>query len=246
MKKYIIIITVAFFSALTLTSCLKDNVETKCETPEDTSKSVMLEFEFEMGDAPFEYNTVYELGGVAVQFSELRFYVSDIMLHDDSDNMDMLDEVILVDAGASSNMFTVGSTEFDHIHEVHALLGLNDVINHEDPTLAEAPLNDASMHWGWDPAGGYKFVKTEIMVDEDADGVPETAKSIHCATDALSREFILDAHQDVEGDHAHITIKTDVSAIYSGVDFLNLSGTHGASVLTNGIADNLVGAFVIE
>ena len=245
-NQYITILAVALFSAFTFTSCDKDDDETKCTNPEDNTKSVMLEFEFEMADAPFEYNTVYDFNGVNVQFSDLRFYVSDIMLHDDAANMEMIDGAVLVDAGASSNIFTIGETEFEHVHELHMSIGLNEVVNHEDPILAEAPLNDASMHWGWDPASGYKFIKTEVLVDLDDDGIPETATSIHCATDGLKRDVMLDAHQDVEGDHAHLLLKADIADIYAGVDFLNLTGTFGNTDLTNAVADNLADAIEIE
>lgn len=237
---------ILLLTTIIFTSCDKDDDDVECKTETPTTKSVIMEFEFEMDGVPFQYGEVYEVNGVNVEFSDIRFYISDIMLHDDAENSDMFDKTILVDVGASSNDFSVGSTGFHHIHELHMLLGLNDLVNHEDPTQAEAPLNDASMHWGWDPDNGYKFIRTEAMVDTDADGVPETAVSIHCATDDLSREIMLDAHQDVEGNNAHLELKANVASFYTGVDFLNLDGTHGNSPLTNSVADNVAGAIELE
>ncbi len=249
--KYLTCALITLFIAFVFTSCDKDDDSNKCEPSHSHGggsgdSEVELEFEFKMGDEPFAYNTTYTLNGVAIEFSEIRFYLSDIMLHDDGGDTDMLDKTILVDVGGSSNSYSVGTSSFPHIHEIHMLLGLNDVVNHEDPTQAEAPLNDASMHWGWDPASGYKFIKTEATVDTDDDGVPDNAISIHCATDALSREMILEVHQDADSDHARIHLIADVSAFYTGADFLNLEGTHGDSDLTNLIADKVAATIDTE
>jgi|TARA_B110000211_G_scaffold19526_1_gene20192 hypothetical protein len=68
--------------------------------------------------------------------------------------------------------------------------------------------------------------------------------SIHCATDCLSRDVVLGAIQDE--DQVNINIKTNVAAIYFGVDFLNLLGAHGNTDLTGAVADNLAAAIEIE
>ncbi len=232
---------------LIIASCDKDEDPVMCNTtsePED--KSVMIQFNMNEGENTFSYDTVYELNGVSVEFSELRFYVSDIMLHDDAGNSEMMTQTLLLDAGTAENSFTIGQTSFSHIHELHLLFGLNETVNHEDPTEADAPLNDAGMHWGWNPDMGYKFLKAEFSVDTDGDNVPDTGGAIHCATDALAREFMIAAHQDVEGETAQLTIDVDVMSFFNGVDFLNLEGTHGGSPLTNSVADNVTGSFTIN
>jgi len=245
---------ILIMSSLIFMSCEKED-NNECEpdphthnTGTGSEKSVMLDFQFDMNGENFNYNTAYAFDGVAVEFSEIRFYVSDIALADDAGEMYMMDETILVDVGADQNMFTVGDTELAHIHELHMRIGLNDVVNHEDPITAEAPLNDAGMHWNWNTDAGYKFIKAEFLIDTDNDGVPETAASIHCATDELDREIMFTAHMDVmeDDDHAHINFSADVADFFTGVDFLNLAGIHGNSPLTNLVADNVSGAINIE
>jgi len=239
-------LTALVFMIIVMTSCDKDE-ETMCNEPVvPESKSAILQFNMNAADEAFNYETIYDFNGTAVQFSELRFYISDIMFHDDAENTEMMSETLLLDAGEADNTFTVGETDFSHIHELHMLFGLNEVVNHEDPTQAEAPLNDAGMHWGWAPESGYKFLKAEFTVDMDGDNVPETPGSIHCATDAVSREIMLMAHQDVTGDQAQLTIEVDVISFFNGVDFLNLMGTHGGSPLTNSVADNVSSALSID
>ncbi len=231
-------------STLFLASCDRDDDDD--DNPpmdqEPAAKSVMLELEFTAGTETFDYNTVYDINGTAVQFSELRFYLSDFMLHDDDGATEMLGGAVLVDA-AEDEDYSIGNTEFDHIHEVHMLLGLNETNTSADPTLAEAPLNNASMHWSWNPDGGYKFVKAEFSVDTDGDGTPDTPRSIHPATIATGRDMMIEVHEDSHGDHAHIHLTADVLDFFTDIDFTDLNGTHGSTQLTNKVTDNMSIAF---
>jgi hypothetical protein len=245
MNQFRPLITLVFLIII-MTSCDKDD-DVMCNeeiTPE--GKSMQLEFKMNADEDSFMYGTGYEFNGVTVEFSELRFYLSDLTLHDDDENTELLKNAILLDAGSEENTFTMDETDFSHIHELHLLFGLNEIVNHEDPTQAEAPLNDASMHWGWNPESGYKFLKAEFSVDTDGDNIPDSNGSIHCATDAVAREFMLTTHQDVEEDHVNLEINVDVLAFFEGVDFLNLMGTHGGSPSTNSVADNVSTAFTIN
>lgn len=240
MNNFLKLTTLALLSVVFFTSCEKDEDNEIVEP-----NAVSAEFEFTMEDAPFQYDVVYDINGVNVSFDEIRFYLSDFMLQDNASNVESLNTFLLIDAGASNNTFVLGNTELSNLAQLDLLLGLNDVVNHEDPITAAAPLNDASMHWGWNPASGYKFIKTECMVDTDGDGTPETPASIHCATNALSREITLTTQQNITSTSTKLKISADVANFFSGVDFTDLSGTHGSSPLTNSVADNVAASFEV-
>ncbi|MFK7757802.1 MAG: MbnP family protein [Flavobacteriales bacterium] len=243
MNNFLRLTALAFLSAIFFSSCEKDDDETQCEPAVIAEKSLSLDFEFNAADAPFQYDEVYTINGIAVSFDEIRFYLSDFVLHDDAENMESIEAFLLLDAGASNNTFTIGETELDHIHELHMLLGLNDVVNHQDPIVADAPLNDASMHWGWNPDAGYKFVKVECMADTDADGTPDSAVSMHVATDALSRAVEVEVHQSGENNSNEIALTVDIEDIFENIDLSTVGTSHGGTQVNGALATNLAGAF---
>ena len=238
--------TAILLSLIFLVSCDKDE-DMPCQTPEPQSKTTMLEFSFNADDELFSYNEVYDFNGVKVSFSELRLYLSDMVLSDSNGNSELMEETaILLDVGSAENIFTIGNTDYEYIEDLQMLFGLNNEVNHLDPTTQEAPLNNAGMHWGWNPDSGYKFLKAEFSVDTNDDGTPDSNGSIHCATDGLARDIMLDVNMNVTGSSAKVMLNADVIAFFNGVDFLNLMGTHGDSDLTNLVADNVAAAINIQ
>ena len=215
--------------ALTFDSCKKDDEEDPASTPPPaTTGTVKLSFTFMNGSAPYDINTTIQDGaGHDVRLSDLKFYASDFHLMDDADVevAEYHDVVLLADASATTNEFTLGTISPAHVHEAHISLGLSTELNHADPTLAEYPLNVAGMHWSWNPSAGYKFLLIEGHVDGNSDGDFEDSEDLaityHCATDALLREAHVHIHADVAaGSTVTMAAKVDVAKIISGLDFL--------------------------
>lgn len=247
-SKYIAIIVLG---VLGLTSCRKetDEIEPPIELVDGLlveTNDVSLHFMNKWGmDDDFAYNTVYDVNGVNVKFVDLRYYLSNFEVHDDADNSAMIAEnkVILIDAGSTEHV-DLGSIpeSFSHIHEMHFLFGLDTITNHQDPIVAEAPLNDASMHWGWNPDGGYKFMVVEGEVEIDGD---YQSFAIHLATDPVLRSLSKEVHRDVENNSIMLMTMVNYQQLFTGVDFANLEGTHGSHPLTNMIADEVANAIDI-
>lgn len=238
-----------FFAIVAALSSCKKEEEDDNDQPgaQATGNSAKIHPMHMWGMDAFELNTNYAWGSGNVRFQEIRFYLSDFHFHGDaSDEHAMfMDQAWLLDA-SDEGMQHIGTIGFDHIHEWDFLLGLNEDLNHAvDPANAPAPLNDGSMHWGWNPDSGYKFIKIEGEQDADGDGTFEIF-SIHAATDNLKREINLSVEQSAVDDEFMFHIMIDYQAMFEGVDFGNLSGTHGDSELTNGIADNLAGAISLQ
>lgn len=221
---------------LGLTSCQKED-PVECVT-DSTSSERILSFTYDhlWGTEAFEYNTVYDVNGVNVQFTDVRFYLSNFVAMDDEGTLDTLNGVILVDA-ESPDAEAIGIVDLDHIHMLNFILGLDSLTNHADPIEAEAPLNDPTMHWTWNPDAGYKFVRVDGFMDPDGDGDFE-AFEIHVATDALKRDMSLMVHQNVHGP-IDVGVTVHYDQFFEGVDFNALEGTHGDTPTTNQIANNI-------
>jgi hypothetical protein len=193
MKKILSYTALFVFTALALSSCKKDEETEEMITPLPgviiPTSTIQVNPIHLWEDTPFEMGTTYSINGVDVQFDEVRFYLSKFMMTDMMDITEPGETAILVSAASASPM-SIGGTSLNHVHSLGFLFGLDSITNHQDPTLALAPLNDP------------------LMMDL-AEGMNE------------------------------LQLNIDYAQMFEGVDFANLSGTHGASDLTNGIADNI-------
>lgn len=118
--------------------------------------------------------------------TDLRFFVSELALIDEDgishpvpmlrDDRWQTREVALIDLENGQGRCVNGTRD---IHSsitgtaaVGRYVGLSFVVgvpfdlNHANPLLAEAPLNDAAMHWHW--RSGYKFLRAGIATPSDA------------------------------------------------------------------------------
>jgi hypothetical protein len=205
--------------ALSVTACKKDEEETPAPTPTPTptTGTVKLGFTFSHGTNPFNINSTYQDGaGNTIRFDKVKFYASNFHLSDDAgaEVGHFHDTFLLIDGAAASNVFTLGTVNPAHVHEVEFTLGLDAETNHADPTVAEAPLNIPEMHWSWNPTAGYKFLNMEGHVDLNGDGDVDDAEdgtfTYHCATDAMARTAMVDAHMDVVAGGT-VTIQAQVN-----------------------------------
>jgi hypothetical protein len=197
-------------------------------------------------DGPFVYNQEYTVGGIPVKFQDFRYFLSNFEVHDDDGNEQEFDLIILADA-SSNDGYTLGDLTHSHVHEMYAALGLDEETNHQDPTAAAAPLDDITMHWFWEPEQGYKFIRIEGEADADMDGTFEPF-SVHAATDELYRSMDWMIHETAAGGKLNVNVTVDLYKFLQNVDFSQaLSGTHGSSDLTNGIADDASqNAFIVD
>jgi hypothetical protein len=232
---------------IAFTACKKDE-DTPAPTPVPTTAAMKLSFNFVSGIVPFNINNMYTDGaGNAIRFSTLKFYVSDVHLMDDDDNVvgEFHDSYLLVDGASSSNVFDLGAMNAGHVHMINFSLGLDSPTNHADPLTAAYPLNIPGMHWSWDPSAGYKFLNMEGLVDGNGDGDVDDTEDVpftyHCVTDALLREDSFHQHEDVAGG-ATVTLaaKVDVNMLLMGMDLLSASVAMGGGPNNQAAMNNLV------
>jgi len=113
-----------------------------------------------------------------LSLTDLRFFVSGVVLIN-SDGAEyplfLTDGVALIDLengegacinGTHGTHTTLsGSSEVGNIDGIRFTVGVPFELNHANPLLAEAPLNDSAMHWHW--RSGYKFLRAGVTTGSD-------------------------------------------------------------------------------
>jgi hypothetical protein len=213
-----------------------------------------MEVGFHFGSGDFDLANTYTDGeGRAIRFTTLRFFMSNLLLQSDAGDAILEDrEVVwLVDAATGDTAFTITDLPTGLVHTLRMNLGLDSAVNHSDPMQYDAaPLNDATMHWGWNPAVGYKFLQMEGHYDDDDDGVVDASDptfSYHCASDAMRRELILPLEVDVvAGGTATRHVEVFVDRIMQSVNTMATPMAHGGGAVNTALMQNLVGSFEVE
>lgn len=252
-------LSLAAFAALALVACKKEDPAPTPPAPApSTQGSVRLSLEFTKGMMPFDFNAAHTDGaGNTIRLTTLKFYLSGAHLMDDgmATVAEFNSTYMLVDAAATSNMFTLGNVNAGHIHELQITMGLDSVTNYADPLNAAFPLNIPGMHWSWNPTAGYKFLNLEGYVDVNNNGVLDTGIDTpfqyHCAQNLsqgvaapVLRHDDVHVHADlVAGGTLTIETKVDVIALLNGVDLLATPVAMGNGAGNQLLMNNLVTAF---
>ena len=124
-------------------------------------------------------------GETAISLTDLRFFVSDIVLIDTkggehpllltTDDRWQQDDVALIDLENGDDTCLNGTLDIhavlsgtaatDDFESIRFVVGVPFELNHANPLLAVSPLNDAAMHWHW--RSGYKFLRAGVATESD-------------------------------------------------------------------------------
>jgi uncharacterized repeat protein (TIGR04052 family) len=122
----------------------------------------------------------------AISLTDLRFFVSDIVLTDSSgfehelllepDGHWQRQGIALIDIENAAgnclngtqdiNQSINGLIEDADFVSLQFTLGVPFALNHSNPLLAEPPLDDSAMHWHW--RSGYKFLRAGVSTSTDS------------------------------------------------------------------------------
>ena len=192
---------------------------TACSTLPDAPKTaqVSLNFAAQINGQPFTCGQRYEGVGTtrsSITPSDFRMYISDVKLlrQDGSavpvqltpDGVWQDHGVTLIDfengtgpcrnGTAATNTAVRGQVPAGDYVGVELTVGVPFAQNHQDPTVAPAPLNSTAMFWNWQ--GGYKFIKfdtTSSGISTDKPAAPNamgpvTRYSVHLGSTACAGE----------------------------------------------------------
>lgn len=170
-------------AAITLAACSTTGQQTG-------QQSVNIQFAAEINGLPFACGQSYSHVGTTkstITPSDYRLYVSEVKLvrKDGStvavqltqDGVWQYQNVALLDfengtgpcrnGTAPTNTSVRGTAPAGDYTGVELTVGVPFALNHQDPTVAPAPLNSTAMFWNWQ--GGYKFIK----FDTSSSGISE-------------------------------------------------------------------------
>ncbi|MBL8002424.1 MAG: hypothetical protein JNL05_10720 [Flavobacteriales bacterium] len=206
--------------------------------------------DFLVNGVPFDPSsmTVTDSFGVKMSVSRLRFFLAKPwFLDDNGDTVATFPSTYLLPSlFENGQVVTLGQVDA-HLHTMGFLIGLDSATNHADPLQwTEAPLTDATMHWGWNPAVGYQFVQVEGRFDQNGDGIVNTSDPnffYHCGGDVLLTEKQLEVHTDADaGGTVVITLACEVGDVFRGIDVVQDPVGEVPSPLTRRVVDNLKNA----
>ncbi len=174
---------------------------------------------------------------VEISLSDLRFFVSDLALVDRSGELHPISlvkdsrwqqpNIGLVDLedgqGSCLNgtrdihSTLTGMTDPADFVELRFTVGVPFALNHANPLLASAPLDDAAMHWHW--RSGYKFLRAGVSAGDD--GMWIHLGSTGCegtVQDIRSCQSPNRVSVSLPGFSPSDRIGVDLSVLFAGVD----------------------------
>ena len=190
-----------------------------CSTVPNSPKTaqVSLNFAAQINGQPFACGQRYDGVGTtrsSITPSDFRMYVSEVKLlrQDGSavpvqlaqDGIWQHQNVALIDfengtgpcrnGTTATNTAVRGQVPAGNYVGVELTVGVPFAQNHQDPTVAPAPLNSTAMFWNWQ--GGYKFIKFDTtssgINDQQPAGAnamgPVTRYSVHLGSTACASE----------------------------------------------------------
>jgi uncharacterized repeat protein (TIGR04052 family) len=239
-----------------------------CSTVPSTPKTaqVSLNFAAQINGQPFACGQRYDGVGTtrsSITPSDFRMYVSEVKLlrQDGSavpvqlaqDGIWQHQNVALIDfengTGPCRNGTTATNTAVrgqvpagDYVG-VELTVGVPFAQNHQDPTVAPAPLNSTAMFWNWQ--GGYKFIKfdtTSSGISTDKPAAPNamgpvTRYSVHLGSTACAGDSKTQAPSACQNpnrmtvrlnqfDRAKNTVVVDMGAVLAQANVdVNAKGT---------------------
>jgi uncharacterized repeat protein (TIGR04052 family) len=180
--------------------------------------------------------------------TDFRFYVYDVMLHDqnhndvplelEQDGLWQYENVALLDFENKTGACANGTTETrtfvrGHVPEgtyvgVSFKLGVPDELNHLDSAQAPSPLNLTAMFWAW--TSGYKYLRVDSVAMGGAGPFNLHLGATGCVGDPAMGEMVTCSNQNVAQiefhsfDFANEVIVADYAAAIADSDLLTDGG----------------------
>ena len=207
------------------------------------NNQVVFSFDHKVGVEPLVLNqTIFTIwNNKKVKISRAQFYISEVEIHHpDGMMMPLTDQYILVNANAPTAEFDLGSWPVDAAHGATLHLGVPQAINHGDPAAYPAghplALQNPTMHWGW--SAGYRFMAIEGKVDNNGDGVPETAFEYHNLGDALYKSLELTGMKEAENGVLHLHFVIDYAQLFKNMAMTGNLIQHGSAAANVAMMNN--------
>lgn len=203
--------------------------------------TLTMKYEAKVNNMPLVFDQIYDLNGDSVRFEVLKFYVSDVHIHDqDGANMMEVKDVDLI------NFNNEASTSFSTLLASGAYknpmysVGLSLDLNASDPSTFESthPLSlGNSMYWMMSNA--YIYFKIEGF--RTINGIEEPFV-YHVGHMVLAQEKELEKAFSINKGTTTTLVNTlDLNSVFSNIDFDTESETHTMNNMP--LANKMMGNF---
>ncbi len=239
-------------AVLFLAGCDSDKDVLPDPTPDPHPNTVLaMAMHWTFGTEVFSLDSIYQDdSGHKLRFDQIEFYLSQpVFLGEFGDTVATFPgNVHLVSAADGATIRTIGEVDA-HLHNVNWTVGLDSAMNHTDPSVSPAPLNDFTLWWGW--LTGRVFLRVVGKVDSNGDGLLTAADndvSYDVGRDTLRRDrlLLIEADADVGGT-VIVDFNVDVQRMIQGIDVAANSVTHTDDnpVLAQTLIDNLTESITV-
>lgn len=187
----------------------------------------------------FQYGTVYQLQGTAVELDRIQYYLSGFEItHDGGQTTSMPDTYVLGSANVSN--YSLGQETITTLEGISFDLGVDAARNgmgtsnwpSGHPLASQSP----SMDWSW--PSGYFFWTIEGKVDDNGDGVPNKLFQFHGIGDHLLRDVDPFTGWSMSGATITIPMNVNVADWLRDIDLATVGFSHNGGVNNVAIADN--------
>lgn len=183
----------AFTATALLAGCAVNSQQASTEQP------INIQFAAQINGQPFACGQNYKSVGTTASTitpSDFRMYVSEVKLIRKDGTLEALalkqdgvwqyQSVALIDfedgsgpcrnGTAPINTHIRGTAKAGEYTGIELTVGVPFALNHQDPTVAPAPLNSTAMFWNWQ--GGYKFIKFDTASSGISEQTPAAANAM--------------------------------------------------------------------
>lgn len=197
-----------------------------CKGDQGKSGSITLHFKAFYDGQPLTMLTTKPfISPEQLQFTYLSFFISDLVLLDQSTTV-ALKDIDLVDMSfdnlnSADHGYTieVSNLESKNYSGLKFGIGVPPDLNAKKPVNfpSSNPLSDPNAYWsGWD---SFIFMKTEGRLDTLGSGVFDTGFAYHTGTDELFRTFSVNIPISIEdGKNKELDVNIDYKKIFEGID----------------------------
>lgn len=215
--------------------------------------TLSVEFDFKVGNQPFEMNRIYNLNGYNTAFKEFQFYVSGVQLIR-SDQTTVYFESLYPLIKTTSRRFSLGAASIETYERIKFNVGVDATANDFISNYLNAPNHPLylqspdTMHFNLNE--GYVFLKMVGKVDRNGDGIPNEneAFDFRIGSDSLLQSIDLLIHKTLSQAEEVIQLEINVEALLNNVDLQTDLKTHTSDnfPLANKIANNIPTAIQIH
>lgn len=169
--------------------------------------------------------------GKQLRLFRAAFYIAEIELHrTDGSRLMLTDQYLLVDAAEPGREFDLGNWSVTDIEGISLRIGVDSARNHLDPASypADHPLapQNPSMHWGW--VSGYRFMAIEGRIDNNADGIPESAMEFHNLGNHLYTSLYVPAQLSAVDGELRLELSIEYARLFDQMPLQNNLVNHGS------------------